>query len=244
MSERYGFFDAKMVNGTPDRVYSADDVNHIFSGILSEGVVRFYGEALYVSAGTAMNVSVDTGKAIIKDHWYVNDTIVNLTIEPAHATLNRYSSVVLRYKSSTRSINLAIINGTPASVPTIPVLTQNDEVYEIRLANVLIKAGVTTMTNAPIVDARVYSQGIVDAPDINYRRYDVTQSAYTSGQRNFDIPESYGLTRNTKLEVYCNGLLCKPNEYELQVNEISGKYMVVFRVARTINSQLSFVMIN
>ena len=242
MAEKYGFFDAVMTNGTPDRIYSANDLNDIFKGILSDGVFRLYDGALKVTANSGLSVNIDTGKAIVKGHWYLNTTIKSMTLITAHATLNRYSSVVLRYSRSDRSVTLAIIDGEPASSPVVPNLTQNNDTYELKLADILVNAGATELTDDDITDGRTYAGGIVDAPAMYYRRY--TETIGSSTRRYFDIPDSYNLTTNTLLQVYSGGKLCASDEYYLQINEVEGNMMVVFNEAQASGNVIDIIMIN
>lgn len=245
MAQKYGFFNAVMTDGKADRIYNADDINTFFEGVLSDGVYKAVNNALLVEAGASgLTVKVNTGKALVKQHWYINDAIVTLTINSAHATLNRYTSVVIRYNKANRVIELATVDGANASTPVAPPLTQTEDVYEIVLANIYVKAGATSIASGDITDKRTYVAGLVDPTPLNYRRYDYTVTDYTAGQSYFDIPLSYNLTINTLLQVYVNGLLCQPSEYYLMVNEVEGNYMVVFNEKKALNSDLSFIMIN
>lgn len=241
---RYGFFNAVMNNGKADRLYTADDINDFFRGVLSDGVFRGVFENLLVALGGAMSVMVYRGKAMVNQHWFINEHQTNISINSAHATLNRYSSVVVRYDKSKRTVELGVVDGANAQTPVIPTLTQTEDVYEIALAHVYVGAGVTSITADNITDARSYVMGLVDPVPLNYRRYDYKVADYESGQSYFDIPLSYGLNLDTNLMVYCNGLLCMPTEYYLMVNEIEGNYMVVFNTKRAQGSELSFIMIN
>lgn len=244
MAQRYGFFNAVMENGKADRTYKADDINDFFKGILSDGVFKLLDNALLVELGTGLSVNVNTGKALVAQHWYYNDTIVNLPINSAHPTFKRYTTIVLRYDKSRRNITLATVDGTPTETPVAPALTQTEDIYELALANVLVVAGATELTADNITDVRTYVAGLVDPVELGYRRYDYTVTDYEAGQSYFDIPLSYNLTLNTVLQVYCNGLLCMPSEYSLMVNEIEGNYMVVFNTKRAKGSELSFIMFN
>lgn len=242
--EKYGFFDAIVNNGTPDRVYCSDDVNNIFKGMLSDGVFRMYENALNVVVADGLSINIETGKALVKGHWYINTTVLNLIITTAHATLPRISSIVLRYSRLDRVVKIATVDGIPSVAPLAPDLTQNNDIYELRLYDVYIEAGATGLSNTNITDSRTYAKGIVDTPTINYRRYDTVQTKYASGQCYFEIPASYNFTPATILQVYSNGLLCQQTDYTIQVNEVQGTYIIVFNVARELNTQLSFIMIN
>lgn len=245
MAQKYGFFNAVISNGKADRIYNADDINTFFEGILSDGVYKAVDNALLVEAGASgLTVKVNTGKALVNQHWYINDTIVTLTLNSAHATLNRCTRIVVRYNKANRVIELATVDSSNAEIPVEPKLTQNENVYEIPLATIYVKAGATSITADNITDKRTYVAGLVDPTPLNYRRYDYTVTDYTAGQSYFDIPLSYNLTLNTLLQVYVNGLLCQPSEYYLMVNEVEGNYMVVFNEKKALNSELSFIMIN
>lgn len=241
MSEKFGFFDAVVTNGVADRTYGADDLNDIFKGVLSDGIYRLYENALNLAVGSGFSVNVDTGKAIIKDHWYTNTSIKNLVLTNSHGTLNRYSSVVLRYDRTNRTIILAIIDGQPAFTPIIPALTQTAEIYEIRLFNIFVTANATTIQAQYITDVRTYTNGIVDAPVINTRKYDTNAA---TNKTDFNIPDSYNYTPNTFLQVYVNGLLCAPSEYTVGVNSVQGCYKIAFIATKKIGAQISLVMIN
>ena len=241
---RYGFFNAVMNNGKADRLYTADDINDFFKGVLNDGVFRGVYENLLVTIGGAMTVMVYRGKAMINQHWFINDHQLNMNINSAHATLNRYTAVVLRYNKAERTVELGVVDGANAQTPELPTLTQTEELYEIALAYVYVGAGVTSITADKITDARSYVQGLVDPVPLSYRRYDYKVTDYETGQSYFDIPHSYNLNLDTNLLVYCNGLLCMPTEYDLQVNEVEGNYMVVFKTKRAKDSELSFVMFN
>lgn len=244
MAQKYGFFNATMKEGKADRVYSADDVNSFFEGILSDGVFKQVLNALVVMAGTGLSVEVNTGKAMVNSHWYINDAVTTITLNPAHATLNRYTAIVVRFDKSKRVIELGTVDSGYADTPALPTLEQTEDIHELLLANVYVKAGATTISTNNIIDARTYVTGLVDPTPLDYRRYDYTVTDYEAGQSYFDIPLDYNLTLNSNLQVYVNGLMCSQSEYSLQVNEVEGNYMVVFNTKKALGSELSFIIIN
>lgn len=221
--EKYGFFDAIITaGGQADRVYSADDVNNIFKGLLSDGIFRNFKNALRVSAAEGFNVAVETGKAIIKDHWYLNENIKTLEFGESHPTLSKICSVILRYDRGARSIHLVALEGTPSLAPEAPALTKNDDIFEIRLANVNIPAGSTEIS--AVTDTREYTTGIVDTPTVNYRRY--SHVVVSAVQKDFTIPAEYELDFNTKVEVFADGGLCPEADYVIQKS--SGNMQISF----------------
>jgi len=244
MAQKYGFFTAQKINGVADRLYTADDFNAFFKGILSDGVYRLSDNALIVETGTrGLSVAVNTGRALVKQHWYTNDAIVTLTLNTAHATLNRYTTIAVRYDKTNRVIELVTVDGSNAETPTPATLTQTDDIYELGLATVYVKAGATSVTANDITDIRTYVSGLVDPVPLNYRRWTYTVTDYET-QKYFDVPLSYNLTLNTSLQVFSDGLLCDSSMYKLQINEVEGNYMIVFNEPRIKGAVIEAILIN
>lgn len=133
-----GFFDS--VSG--DRVYNAEQMSRYFDGLISDGVFESVGGKFNVtSANDGMKVNVASGRAVIKCHWVQNDDTVQLTLSPADASFDRIDAIVLRLDAEAREITLTVKTGTPAASPQMPDITRNDEVYELYLSTVYVKAG-------------------------------------------------------------------------------------------------------
>ena len=144
MSVSSGFFDS--VSG--DRVYNAEQMSNYFDGIVSDGVFENVGNRLLVRpASGQMKVTVDTGRALIRCHWFKNDDIETLTLDPSDMQLNRIDAIALRLDMNSREITLHVKRGTPAQTPTMPEITRNDEVYELYIASVLVNRGAASPTS-------------------------------------------------------------------------------------------------
>lgn len=169
MAITYGFFNS--LNG--DRVYNADQMSEYFKGLISDGVYENVGGALQVMASATpdMNVNVQTGRAIINSKWVENDAVEILPITAAHATLNRWSAVVIQCDMTNRKISIITIDGTPASSPTKPQITNSATIMQMCLAYVYVAARVTSITQANITDTRANNNlcgwitGLVDQVD-------------------------------------------------------------------------------
>ena len=151
---RYGFFNAKkLINGVYDRKYNADDVNAYFKGAISrDGIYQFVGNQCRVYANTNMNVIVKDGKGQIDYHWFEITTNTSITINNAHATLNRYTAIIARYDETNRIIYLTTTDGEVAEKPLKPTPQRGETIREIVLAYVYVKAGVTEITKDDIID--------------------------------------------------------------------------------------------
>lgn len=150
MALTFGFFDS--INH--DREYSAGQISEYFDGLVSDGVYENVGGAMQVTAGTGMNVLVQSGRAIIDCRWIKNTAAVTLPITAAHVTLNRYTAVFVRLDYSARAISIITVDGTPAQTPTRPEPTNTDQVRDLCLAYIYVPAGATQIAQANISDQR------------------------------------------------------------------------------------------
>lgn len=150
MAVTYGFFDS--VNG--DRVYDADQMSEYFDGLITDGVYESVGDALVVTADSGMGILVGSGRAILDCKWLKNSTALSLTVASASATLSRYTAVVVRLDRNARQVTIAMKDGTPASTPVKPTMTDNGTVKEICLAYIYVAAAAQAITQSAIEDMR------------------------------------------------------------------------------------------
>lgn len=157
MALEYGFFNAvKQTDGTYDRVYNAEQMSRYFNGLVSPGVYESVGGGLQVRAGTGMTVQVQTGRAILGDNcqWLDNDAVLDIVLNAAHVTLNRYTAIVMRLDYTNRNISIVAVDGANATAPTKPAMTRTSAIMEYCLAYVYVGKGVTTITQSAITDTR------------------------------------------------------------------------------------------
>lgn len=146
-----GFFNSE--NG--DRKYNAEQMSAIFDGIIADGVFTTIGDHMAVSAGTGMQVLVGTGKAWFDHTWNVNDAAYPLAIAASDVTLSRIDAIVLEtnHSDSVRLNKLRVVQGTVASTPVKPTLTNSEKVHQHPLAWVTVKPGVTQIAASAIENA-------------------------------------------------------------------------------------------
>lgn len=146
-----GFFNSE--NG--DRKYNAEQMSAIFDGIIADGVFTTIGDHMAVSAGTGMQVLVGTGKAWFDHTWNVNDAAYPLAIAASDVTLSRIDAIVLEtnHSDSVRLNKLRVIQGTVASTPVKPTLTNSEKVHQHPLAWVTVSPGVTQIAASAIENA-------------------------------------------------------------------------------------------
>lgn len=146
-----GFFNSE--NG--DRKYNAEQMSAIFDGIIADGVFTTIGDHMAVTAGTGMQVLVGTGKAWFDHTWNVNDAAYPLTIAASDVTLSRIDAIVLEtnHSDSVRLNKLRVVQGTVASSPAKPTLTNSEKVHQHPLAWVTVAPGVTQIAASAIENA-------------------------------------------------------------------------------------------
>lgn len=125
---------------------------------IGEGVKTSALNELEVYAdSTGMQVKARSGQAMVRGHYYNNSAEVSLAITAADATNDRIDNVVLELDPSANTIVLKVVDGTPAASPTAPALTQTDAgIYQIKLAEVLVAATVTTIDAGDVTDTRPF----------------------------------------------------------------------------------------
>lgn len=157
--ERSGFFDAYLNGEEYDRVYLAEHFAKYFSSFIGNGVFGGKSSELMVSqpVDTGMKIEVLSGMAWINGFWYENTSNLSLDVSIADGVLNRIDNVVIKYGVVERKIWVEIVRGTPAISAVAPEVTRNADYYELKLAEIYVKAGATNIVQADITDTRLNS---------------------------------------------------------------------------------------
>lgn len=160
MAEIYGYFNGIEYDSEFPRLRS--------KALVPNGV---YDGDLHVYAGSGMQVSIREGRAWIDGGFYYSDGIKTFSVPTAHATLSRIDTIVLRQTLSIGEIKTYYVQGTPDSSPVAPNITRNNDIYELKLAELKLPAGASSITNAMITDTR----------------YDKSVCGITSGFEGLDV---------------------------------------------------------
>ncbi len=161
MAEKSSFFNS--VSG--DRKYSAEDWAAYFASFVGNGVYAAPSNGLQVVASNGMGITIKAGKGFINGYFYQLTVDMSKTLSVADGLYSRIDRVVLRWSLLERTMYVHVLEGTPSSTPTAPVLSRDVEVYEIALADILVGRGVTEIIQSNITDRRANSDlcGIVTA---------------------------------------------------------------------------------
>lgn len=157
-------FDSTVTDDTEgnpvySRAYSSDVVAKVLARYFSNGVFNDADSSLQVIEATGMTVDVDPGFANVNGRQFYEESTRTLTVQAAHASLDRIDSVVIRLNLGldALTVDLYIVQGTPAATPTAPDLTRNASIYELGIANLFIAKNSTTIPQYRITDTRLDS---------------------------------------------------------------------------------------
>lgn len=151
-----GFFDS--VN--QDRTYSAEQMNMPYKRIVTDGIFPDNNgsgsDDFIVRPDGGMYVSVNTGNALVGGKWAELDSATVLHVPSNTSANGRIDSIILRADTSVnvRAVCIVYRQGTEAASPAAPDLESNENVTELRLADIAVGAGVSTITAANITDQR------------------------------------------------------------------------------------------
>jgi hypothetical protein len=151
-----------------DVYIGAEDVMKWLHGRTS-GVFGADGNATVAAlAESAMAVTVadgngwlsnSTGDGIVwwNDHEKVNGSKLRLNVDAADGVLNRIDRVIVEW-ATTNYVDypaIKVLKGSASSTPSAPVLTNNNTVRQISLAQISVAAGTTAITSSMITDERL-----------------------------------------------------------------------------------------
>lgn len=172
MSFTYGFYNS--VNH--DRVYDAQQWSSIFDGLIADGIYETQGDKFIVSATdpASMIVTVGTGRAWFHHTWSLNDSLLPLTLDDSDLVVPRIDVICLETNTNAevRANAIKILKGLPAANPVAPTLTHSEFVNQYALAEILIPAGATSITQANITNkvgtsGTPFVVGVVEVMDID-----------------------------------------------------------------------------
>lgn len=154
-----------------DRTYDAESMSTWLRRFFTTGVFQ---DDCQVTATEGMVVQMGTGYANLEGKVRNFENVSNFTLEPASSRNPRIDTIVIERNDVERTIGAKAITGqysgeTPQ--PTAPV--RSEGVFQIVVAQILVEAGVTTITQSAITDTRPDSTicgwvtGTVDEIDLS-----------------------------------------------------------------------------
>ena len=158
MAETSGFFqaewDSELTNpiteqetGWWDRSYIASQYADYFKLFVGNGVFASPTNQLKVVPSNRLSVIVTTGWAFINGMWYHNDTNKEITISENNTPNSRTDSIKVRYSNALRTITVLGFTGDTS-------VTQGTNLYDLKIAEVVVPPSATTILASNITDTR------------------------------------------------------------------------------------------
>lgn len=165
MSINYGPFDAGNGGAVSETMWSK--MARMWK---PDGVIFAYlNECEVYGDSSGRQVKVKSGGFWIKGHFAYDTAETTLALTINVSGNPRIDVIVAEIDWVNNTMEFAVIQGTPAATPSAPALTQTDGViWQIKLAQVAIINGYTTVASTDVTDYRSYTQcGILNALSVN-----------------------------------------------------------------------------
>lgn len=198
--ERSFPFNANIVGGVPDRVYSAEDFAAERASYITSGVLT--SDSLTVGAAGGMAVSVRAGSAVIDGYNYRSTDYIVFALQEASELLSRIDTVVLVLDLAERDMHLEIKSGEYSSSPTPPSVVSESERKELAIADINVKAGCKAITLGDITDRRSFAKHLPAGNDITVRR--LVKKFDVSGEYTFNAAQDGSIGGRYDIEL-CGG---------------------------------------
>lgn len=165
MALRYGYFDSEITGyddeGMPifDRAETSDLFALLFANLVSNGVLAQPSDCYQVTAAGGMTLNIAKGFAMVRGHFAYSEESDFVTIPEPPSNDMRIDTIVLRLNAADRLCEIIVKSGEISANPVPPPLdkTLNGDLYELGLADVLVRANTTGITQSAITDTRADS---------------------------------------------------------------------------------------
>lgn len=142
-----------------DRAISSQPLKNLLHRLFTDGILPDVSSNLEVIAGEGMTLNVKPGFCIIQGGLKLEEELRILSIQASSSSYSRIDTVVMRWNDNVdyRICDLYILQGEPAANPVRPELTREGGIYELGLADILIPANSTVISDSRITDTRYES---------------------------------------------------------------------------------------
>lgn len=199
--------------------YNQNDFARFHNQIIGTGVSDV--DSLTVSAKNNMEIALSTGWIFANGFSLEIENTKTLEHDVAHPDNDRIDRVVVRFDTNPEGLDFypVIKKGTPAKDPVPPSLTRDNYIYEMSVAQVLIKAGKSYVEDSEITDERsnddvcgyidlhniyrgffVNEYGMVTMPNQSYVEMDLDGKFTLDGDTQYDA-ETYPNFYHTKFKI-------------------------------------------
>lgn len=139
-----------------DRAISSQPLKNLLHRLFTDGILPDVSSNLEVVAGEGMTINVKPGFCIIQGGLKLEEELRTLSIQASSSSYSRIDTVVMRWNDNVdyRICDLYVLQGEPAANPVRSELTREGGIYELGLADILIPANSTVISDSRITDTR------------------------------------------------------------------------------------------
>jgi len=110
-------------------------------------------------ANELMKLKLKAGSCFINGYYAYDNFDGEITLEPASSDLNRIDRIVTRLDRINRKISIEVKKGAYGTTSySAPSIQRDDDIWELGLADVLVKKGTTQIVQANITDIRAIQE--------------------------------------------------------------------------------------
>lgn len=164
MSLQVGIFRSEVVGkdetlGLPvfDRAVTEEFLEKLFFMVYGDGVFPSPSTAFQLRAGTGLTAAIQPGALFCQGKFAYDTEAAPVTFTQNSGEQDLIARLVFRRDLPNRTGDFVVLYGTPAADPQAPELTRTADIYELGIADVLLKAGAESVTDADITDLRMDS---------------------------------------------------------------------------------------
>ena len=164
MSLQVGMFRSEVIGkdetlGLPvfDRAVTEEFLEKLFFMVYGDGVFPSPSTAFQLRAGAGLTAAIQPGALFCQGKFAYDTEAAPVTFTRNSGEQNLIARLVFRRDLPNRTGGFVVLYGTPAAEPQAPSLTRTADVHELGIADVLLKAGAESITDADITDLRMDS---------------------------------------------------------------------------------------
>ena len=164
MSLQVGIFRSEVIGkdetlGLPvcDRAVTEEFLEKLFFMVYGDGVFPSPSTAFQLRAGAGLTAAIQPGALFCQGKFAYDTEAAPVTFTRNSGEQNLIARLVFRRDLPNRTGGFVVLYGTPAAEPQAPSLTRTADVHELGIADVLLKAGAESITDADITDLRMDS---------------------------------------------------------------------------------------
>ena len=164
MSLQVGIFRSEVIGkderlGLPifDRAVTEEFLEKLFFMVYGDGVFPSPSTAFQLRAGTGLTAAIQPGALFCQGKFAYDTEAAPVTFTQNSGEQNLIARLVFRRDLPNRTGDFVVLYGTPAAEPQAPSLTRTADIHELGIADVLLKAGAESITDADITDLRMDS---------------------------------------------------------------------------------------